>query len=108
MSDEVEFAKIVEALGPTWHSAYEPLAQELMTLRELAADLLARYRANPTAVGSRGQEVEHPALRQYLAVSNRALVLTEALLLSPRSRKRAGVEETCHDGNPFDFLDGDA
>src|SRR3954470_5477252 len=91
---EQEFARVTETLGPGWHSVYEPLVLELMDLRGLAADLLVRYRANPMAVGSRGQEVKHPALEQYLAVSNRALVLAEALLLSPRSRRRASVEET--------------
>ena len=77
---------------------------ELLELRALAAGCLARYRENPWAVGSRGQPVEHPALREYLAVQVRAFQLSEALLLTPRSRARAGVDVLVDDGDPFDFL----
>lgn len=100
-----EFARITEALGPRWHAIYEPLVLELMDLRVLAADCLARYRENPRPLGSRGQEVKHPAMDQYLAVSTRAPVVAESLLLSPPSRRRAAVPDTADDGGAFDSLD---
>jgi hypothetical protein len=105
--NEAEFARITETLGPQWHSVYEPLVFELMDLRSIAADLLARYKENPVGRGAKGQEVKSPILEQYLAVSNRAAVLGEMLLLTPRSRKRAGVSDAADDDTPFAFLDGE-
>jgi hypothetical protein len=62
-------------------------------MRALADELLANYRENPWAVGSRKQPVEHPRLREYVALSVRILALTETLLLSPRARAPAGMKE---------------
>ena len=88
--DEREFARSAEALGPDWDGAFAPLVRELLMWRRVSADLLARFEENPRGVGARGQEVKSPVLEQLPAVSTRAHVVAESLLLSPRARKRAG------------------
>lgn len=92
--DEAEFARIVGRLGPRWHSVYEPLLAELMDPRgspRIAWRATARTRWR---WGSRGQEVKHPALEQFLAIQTRALVLAESRLLTPRSVSAPGVDDT--------------
>jgi hypothetical protein len=93
VDDPAEFAAIRAALQriDRWRPEFAPAVRDLVDLRRLAADRLAAYRENPWAVGSRGQPVEHPALREFVAISVRVHQLTEALLLSPRSQARAGV-----------------
>jgi hypothetical protein len=91
--DRAAFGEIrcaLERIG-RWHEEFAPMVTELLELRALQADVLAAYRENPWAVGSRGQPVEHPLMRQYLAVQVRTLALAETLLLTPRARARAGV-----------------
>src|SRR5687768_1711339 len=94
----------MEALGPRWHAAYRPVVEDLLDMRQMAAERLANFKENPWAVGSRGQQVEHPSLREYLALQARILQLSETLLLTPRARIRAGVDEP-EDEMPLDFLD---
>ena len=88
--DEREFVRIAEALGPDWDGAFAPLVRELLMWRRVSADLLARFEEDPVGRGARGQVTKSPVLEQLLAVSTRAHVVAESLLLSPRSRKRAG------------------
>lgn len=100
---EARLTEVMQALGPRWHGAYRPLVEDLLDMRQMAAERLAKFRENPWAIGSRGQQVEHPAMKEYLALQVRILQLSEVLLLTPRARIRAGVAEP-EDEMSLDFL----
>ena len=107
MSGSPQFDEIKTALEriDRWHPEFAPMVDELLELRRLQADALAAYKENPWSTGSKGQPVEHPRLREYIALQVRVFQLSEALLLTPRGRARAGVEAATEDHDPFEFLD---
>src|SRR5215207_2941960 len=80
----------METIGDRWRPADRRLVDDLLDLRELAQQRLAVFRENPHAVGSRKQQVAHPALSEFIALQTRVLAVTEALTLSPRARARTG------------------
>lgn len=94
----------LDELG-VWRPEFADSLAELVQLRRIQADSLARWQEQPTVSGSMGQMIENPALRTYMAAQDRAHKLAESLFLTPRSRARAGIKEPEDDG--LDAILGD-
>jgi len=89
--------EVMATMGDRFRPADRALVDDLLDLRELAAARRAAYLENPLSLGSRRQEVESPRLKEYVALMTRVLALSEALGVTPRARRRAGLGQPADD-----------
>lgn len=102
--DETEVIKGYLIEIGQWRTEFGPVVGELVELRRLRADAIARGQESPTVKGSRGQFRENPALSTVLKLQDQCNKLAAALLLTPAAAARAGVKQ---DADPLDSLLGD-
>lgn len=86
---ETRREELIATLGTALQPADRAMVDDLLDMRQLAAERLA-FNENPQAVGSRRQPVAYPALAEYLALEARILATTEAVGITPRARARSG------------------
>lgn len=78
----------------TWSDAARPLVERYVrALRRAQKAQAIVDEQGPTAKGSAGQDVVHPALRVVREAEHDATEYETALLLTPRAKSQAGLSE---------------